>query len=212
MTRDITVDDVQTWGEETEPAVQLESMRDFVALAVVEADDTRRQAERSIEGARKYAIAEFAHELLAVADNLQRVLQAAEQRNGANTQDQTLLEGVWSTERSLTSVFARFGIRKNEVLGVRFDRGLHEAIMEIEDKLHPPGTIVRVVEDGYLIHDRLLRPARVIVAKEIVGAAIPCDAFSVEAEPEPAAEGQALGRHSRPSQGEAAATNTLRSE
>jgi molecular chaperone GrpE len=201
MPQDITVDDVQTWGEETEPAVQLEGMRDFMVLAVAEADNTRRHAERSIEGARKYGIAEFAHELLAVADNLQRALQAAEHKNGAHTEDKTLLDGVWSTERSLLTVFARFGIRKNEALGARFDRGLHEAITEIEDELHPPGTIVRVVEDGYLIHGRLLRPARVIVAKKIAGAAIPCDAFSVEAEPEPAAEGQALGRHSQPSQG-----------
>jgi molecular chaperone GrpE len=63
------------------------------------------------------------------------------------------------------SVFERFGIRKIEALGARFDPALHEAMTEMEDESQPPGTVVRVLEDGYTIHDRLLRPARVIVAK-----------------------------------------------
>ena len=80
-------------------------------------------------------------------------------------EDQALIEGVRATERLLEHTFSRFGIQKIDALGKPFDPTLHEAVMEVDDPSQPPGTVVRVAEDGYTIHDRLLRPARVLVAK-----------------------------------------------
>jgi len=131
--------------------------------ALAEAENTRRRAERRAAEARQYAIADFARELLPVADNLRRAIVSAESH--ADTTDRALLEGVRATERLLLATFERFGIRKIAAAGARFDPALHEAIMEVDDDTHPTGTVVRVMEDGYLIHDRLLRPARVVVAK-----------------------------------------------
>lgn len=169
MPHDIIDNDARTSGEDTEPAVQLEALQTRLFRALADSENTRRRAERDVEEARKYGIAEFARELLVIADNLQRALAAAEQNDGKQ-QNKALLEGVRATERMLMSVFERFGIRKIEALGARFDPAVHEAISETVDEAHPSGTVVRVTEDGYLIQDRLLRPARVIVAKNPAGA------------------------------------------
>jgi len=146
------------------------SLRDRLLRALADADNTRRRAERAAEEARKYAIADFARELLAVADNLQRTIAAAS-RSPETVEDQALIEGVRATERLLEHTFSRFGIQKIDALGKPFDQTLHEAMMEVDDPSQPPGTVVRVVEDGYTIHDRLLRPARVLVAKRSPNAA-----------------------------------------
>jgi molecular chaperone GrpE len=140
-----------------------QSLRDRLLRALAEAENTRRRAERAAEEARRYANTDFTRELLGVADNLQRAIAAAEQRAGAH--DQVRIEGVRATERMLTAIFERFGIRKIEALGAQFDPMRHEAMMEVEDDAHPPGIVVRVLEDGYTINDRLLRPARVAVAR-----------------------------------------------
>jgi molecular chaperone GrpE len=113
----------------------------------------------------EYAIADFAGELLAVADNLQRTIAAAERPSPETIEDAALLEGVRATERSLMHALERFGVRKIEALGAPFDPALHEAVMEVDDGSYPPGSVARVLEDGYMIHDRLLRAARVAVAK-----------------------------------------------
>ena len=106
---------------------------------------------------RKYAIADFARELLAVADNLQRTIAAASRHSPETVEDQALIEGVRATERLLEHTFSRFGIQKIDALGKPFDPTLHEAMMEVDDPSQPPGTVIRVAEDGYKIHDRLLR-------------------------------------------------------
>jgi molecular chaperone GrpE len=141
------------------------SLRDRMLRALADAENTRRRAERTAEGARQYAISDFARELLVVADNLQRTIAAAERDRSERTEDATLLEGVRATLRALEHTLDRFGVQKMQPLGARFDPALHEAMMEVEDASHPPGSVVRVDEDGYMIHDRLLRPARVAVAK-----------------------------------------------
>jgi molecular chaperone GrpE len=139
------------------------SLRDRLLRALADAENTRRRAERAAEEARKYAIADFARELLAVADNLQRTIAAAS-RTPETVEDQALIEGVRATERLLEHTLSRFGVQKIDALGKPFDPTLHEAVMEVDDASQPPGTVVRVAEDGYTIHDRLLRPARVFVA------------------------------------------------
>ena len=126
---------------------------------------SRRHAAGEAEDARKFAIADFARELLLVVDNLERTIEAAEGQSSASAESAAFIEGVRATLRILLQTLERFGVRRIEALGQPFDPNLHEAIMEVEDPSQPTGTVVRVVEQGYTIHDRLLRPARVIVAK-----------------------------------------------
>jgi len=139
------------------------SLRDRLLRALADAENIRRRAERTAEDARQYAISFFARELLMVADNLERTIAAAAERT-ETVEDDALIEGVRATKRLLEETLSHFGVRKIEALGQRFDPSLHEAVMEADDPSQPPGT-VRVLEDGYTIHDRLLRPARVVVAR-----------------------------------------------
>jgi molecular chaperone GrpE len=141
------------------------SLRDRLLRALADAENTRRRAERTAVEAQQYAISDFARELLAVADNLQRTILAADRHTPETVEDAALIEGVRATERILEHTLGRFGVRKIDALGTRFDPTLHEAVMEVDDSSQPPGTVVRVVEDGYTIHDRLLRPARVFVTR-----------------------------------------------
>jgi len=148
-------------------ALQAENadLRDRLLRALADGENTRRRGERMAQDARQYAIADFARELLDVADNLRRAIAAAEQQGGENAPESQLLDGIKATERILMATLERFGVRRIEALGTRFDPALHEAVMEVDDPEHEPGTVVQVLEDGYTIHDRLLRPARVAVAK-----------------------------------------------
>lgn len=141
------------------------SLRDRFLRALAEAENIGRRADRAAADARKFAIAEFARELLIVADNLQRTIDAAEKQAWPTAQSAALVEGVRATLRVFMQTLEQFGIRRIKALGERFDPNLHEAVMDEDDPSQPPETIVRVVEDGYMIHDRLLRPARVVVSK-----------------------------------------------
>jgi molecular chaperone GrpE len=147
------------------------SLRDRLLRALAEAENTRRRLERSAEDVRKYAIADFARELLVVVDNLQRTIAAAEGAAASTTEGAALVEGVRATLRVLMRVMERFDVRPIAALGQRFDPRLHEAVMEVDDPTQPPGTVTQVVEDGYIINERLLRPARVVVSKRPAGAA-----------------------------------------
>jgi molecular chaperone GrpE len=144
------------------------SLRDRLLRALAEAENTRRRAARSAEDARKFAIADFARELLTVVDNLQRTIDAADRQAPSSTQNAALIEGAKATLRVLLQTLERFGVQRIEAIGQRFDPNLHEVIMEVEDPSQPPNTITRVVEHGYTIHGRLLRPARVIVSRRSV--------------------------------------------
>jgi molecular chaperone GrpE len=140
------------------------SLKDRLLRALADAENARRQAERKAEDSRKFAVAELARELLPVIDNLQRVLEA--RRMAHSAQNDALLEGVETTLRLFLQTLERFGVKKIAASGQRFDPSLHEALMEAEDASQPPGMVTQVLEDGYLIHDRLLRPARVVVSKK----------------------------------------------
>jgi molecular chaperone GrpE len=143
------------------PEEDMASRIDRLLRALAEADNARKRAERTAAEARRYAIGDFARDLLTVADNLQRALVVAKAE--ATRGDRSLVEGVESTDRLLQSIIERYGVRKMESLGARFDPKLHEAVMVIEDETREPGVIVDVAEEGYMLHDRLLRPARVFV-------------------------------------------------
>jgi molecular chaperone GrpE len=142
------------------------SLRDRLLRALAEAENTRRRADRATEDARRFAIADFARELLIVVDNLQRTIEAAEGRAPPTEENAALLEGVRATLRVFMQTLQRFGVRRIEARGQRFDPNLHEAVMEVDDPSQPPGTVTQVLEEGYMIHDRLLRPARVVVSKQ----------------------------------------------
>jgi molecular chaperone GrpE len=130
--------------------------------ALAEAENARKRAERMAAEARQYAIGDFARDLLAVADNLDRALAAAAAR-GSPGVEAAILEGVRTTRRLLHSLIERYGVKKIDSLGAFFDPKLHEAVMVVDDDSEEPGVIIEVAEDGYMLHDRLLRPARVFV-------------------------------------------------
>jgi molecular chaperone GrpE len=161
-----SVEDEKVATEATDMATLLSenaSLRDRLLRALAEAENVRRQAERRSEETRRFAIAEFARQLLPVLDNLKRVVTAHKQ--ASHHDGDALVQGVEATLRLFLQTLERFGIRPIEALGQRFDPSRHEALMESDDPLQPPGTVTQVLEDGYMIEDRLLRPARVVVSK-----------------------------------------------
>ena len=151
-------------GSENKQTSEVASLRDRLMRALAETENTRRQGERRAQDAQQYAITNFARELLQVVDNLRRAIEASPADPEARKAD-GLLEGVAATERILMQILNRFGVREIGALNEPFDPKKHEAVMETDETEQPPGSVVQVLEDGYMLHDRLLRPARVVVAK-----------------------------------------------
>ena len=152
---------------ESELASELAATRERLLRALAETENTRRRAAREVEEAHKYAITGFARELLEVADNLSRALDSIPpEAREQNELVQSLVDGVALTERSLLASFERHQIAKVvPALGEKFDHNRQQAMLEIETAEHPPGTVAQVMQPGYVIADRLLRPALVAVAK-----------------------------------------------
>lgn len=153
-------------------------LKDQLLRALAEAENTRRRTRREIEDTAKYAVANLAKDLLAAPDNLRRALDAipAEGRQGDELLDR-LAAGVELVEREIHAIFERHGIKRIDPLGQPFDHNFHQALFEVATAEELPGTIVQVLAPGYVIHDRLLRPALVGVAK-----APPVEAAAEEAE------------------------------
>lgn len=149
-------------GNNNDPASEIAVMRDRLMRALAETENIRRQGERRAQDVQQYAITNFARELLQVVDNLRRALDAAE---GDTGKPHGLIEGVAATDRVLTQILNRFGVKEVDALHQPFDPARHEAVMETDKTERPPGSVVQVLENGYTLHDRLLRPARVVVAK-----------------------------------------------
>jgi molecular chaperone GrpE len=144
---------------------ELSDTKDRLLRALAETENVRRRAQREREDAARYGASNLAKDLVNVADNLRRAVQSVPEGGGGDELTRTLLQGVSATERELLSAFERHGIRRIEPLGERFDHNLHQAIFEVENSGQPPGTVVQVLQPGYVMHDRLLRPALVGVAK-----------------------------------------------
>jgi molecular chaperone GrpE len=149
-------------GDNNDPGPEIAALRERLMRALAETENTRRQGERRAQDAQQYAITNFARELLQVVDNLRRALAAAE---GDAGKPDGLIEGVAATDRVLTQILNRFGVKEVDALHQPFDPDRHEAVMETDKSERPPGSVVQVLENGYTLHDRLLRPARVVVAK-----------------------------------------------
>lgn len=145
---------------------QVAETNDKLLRALAETENTRRRAERDRQDTAKFSVASFARDLLTVADNLRRALNAipADQREKSEHL-KAIFTGVEATERELLRIFEMNGIRKIEPLYQKFDPNLHEVLFEAEAQDKPSGTIIQVVDPGYTIHERLLRPARVGVSK-----------------------------------------------
>jgi molecular chaperone GrpE len=145
-------------------AAENASLRERLMRALAETENTRRQGDRRAEDAQRYAVANFARELLEVVDNLRRAIEAsAAQPDKAETDG--LVSGVVATDQLLAKLLRRFGVEPINALNAPFDPAKHEAVMEVDAAGKPPRSVVEVLEDGYTLHDRLLRPARVAVAK-----------------------------------------------
>ncbi|TCV75804.1 molecular chaperone GrpE [Neorhizobium sp. R1-B] len=142
-------------------------LRDRFLRLAAEMDNLRRRTDRDVKDAKSYAVAGFARDMLAVSDNLRRALDAVptEMRAAADAALTTLLEGVELTERSMLSALERHGIKKIEAEGQKFDPHFHQAMFEIPNADVPNNTVVQVVQAGYTIGERVLRPAMVGVAK-----------------------------------------------
>ena len=151
-------------GEDKDQSAEFASLRDRLMRALAETENTRQQGERRVQDAQQYAITKFPRELLQVVDNLRRALDAAAIDTEAHLEN-GLIDGVAATDRVLTQILNRFGVQELNALNEPFDPQIHEAVMETEETDRPPGSVVQVLENGYKIHDRLLRPARVVVAK-----------------------------------------------
>ena len=142
-------------------------LKDQLLRALAETENVRRRSQRDREEQVRYAAAGMARDLLNVADNLRRALDAVPA--AALESDEalrTLADGVALTERELLAAFERNAIRKVEpASGERFDPHLHQAMFEVPNTGQPSGTVVQVMQPGWVMHDRLLRPALVAVAK-----------------------------------------------
>jgi len=146
---------------------ELAETKDRLLRTLADMDNMRKRTEREVADARVYGISNFARDILGVADNMHRAMAALddELRAKADEPAKVLLEGVELTERELMNVLEKHGVKRIEPLGQKFDPNRHQAMYEIEDASVPAGTVIQVMQAGYLIGDRMLRPALVAVAK-----------------------------------------------
>jgi molecular chaperone GrpE len=145
---------------------EVAKLKDQLLRALAETENVRRRLEQQAEERGRYAVSGFAKDMLAVADNLRRAIDnIPADKLAADDLAKKLAEGVELTERGLITALERFGIKRVAAVGQRFDPHIHQAMMEVETDQAPPGTVVHEMQAGYTIHDRLLRPALVSIAK-----------------------------------------------
>ena len=159
---------------EPEPFTEIENLitentalKDKVLRTMAEMENLRRRTEREVADAKSYGVTSFARDMLTFGDNLRRALESvsADERETASVALKSFVEGIELTERDFLSRLARHGVKKIEPQGQRFDPNMHEALFEAPDPSVPNGTVVQVVETGYSIGERCLRPAKVGVSR-----------------------------------------------
>ncbi len=145
---------------------EVESLKDQRLRALAEVENIRRRADKENKEASQYAVTKFARDMLGIADNFARALAACPPalRAAADPQVAAVLDGVEATDRQLLATMERYGVKQIETDG-KFDPNLHQAIAEVPGNGKPPGNIVDVMQTGFMIGDRLLRPAMVTVAR-----------------------------------------------
>jgi len=162
-------------GPEVEPGTEariaeleagLADLKDRSLRALADAENTRRRAEREVSDAKKYGPSGLVKDLLNVSDNLHRALESVgEDLKGSDETVKNLVVGVEMVAKEFLSAFEKHGVTKLDPLGEKFDHAFHQAMFEVEDSNQPAGTIVQILQPGYVMHDRLLRPAMVAVSK-----------------------------------------------
>ena len=142
-------------------------LKDRVLRTLAEMENLRRRTEREVSDSKTYAVTGFARDVLTVVDNLARALEhlPAEARAAADPQIQSVIEGVELTARDLEAVLGRHGVKQLDPKGQKFDPNFHQAIFEVPDETLPAGAVSQVVQSGWTIGDRVLRPAMVGVSK-----------------------------------------------
>lgn len=159
-----------------DPAAALEAekldLRDKLLRALADMENMRRRTEREVADARSYAVTNFARDMLTVADNVRRALESLPAAEGALT---ALIDGIELTERDLLKTLDRHGVKRLDPLGQKFDPNFHQAMFEVPNPDVPNGTVVQVVQSGYAIGERVLRPALVGIAKGGPKVAVPND-------------------------------------
>jgi molecular chaperone GrpE len=159
---------------EPEPFTEIENLitentalKDKVLRTMAEMENLRRRTEREVADAKSYGVTSFARDMLTFGDNLRRAIESvsAEERDAASPALLSFVEGIELTERDFLSRLARHGVKKIDPQGQKFDPNMHEALFEVPDPSAVAGTVLQVVESGYAIGDRCLRPAKVGVAK-----------------------------------------------
>jgi molecular chaperone GrpE len=148
-------------------AAENAGLKDQVLRTLADMENLRRRTEREVQDASRYAVTAFARDVLSVGDNLGRALEAvsADARAAGGEALQALLSGVEMTEREFVKTLGKHGVRRIDPAGERFDPNLHQAMFEVPDPSVASGTVVKVLQPGYVIGDRVLRPALVGVAK-----------------------------------------------
>ena len=157
--------ETDTAGRVAELEAELADCKDRLLRALAEQENARRRALREREEAVRFAASGLARDLLTTADNLRRAIESVPEERTADETVRRLLTGIVATERALLEALAKHGIRRIDSLGEPFDPDRHEAVFEVTDTDHPAGAVAEVLQEGYLHHDRLLRPAMVGVAR-----------------------------------------------
>jgi len=147
---------------------KLEDAENKLLRTLAETENLRKRYEREKEDLSNYVISNFAKETLAILDNLQRALSSIKTNDFKDTDEniKTFVEGIELTEKQIITIFEKFKIEKVKSLDSNFDPNFHQAMFEVESEDKEPGTVVEVVQEGYKIGDRLLRPALVGVSKK----------------------------------------------
>ncbi|MES2905791.1 MAG: nucleotide exchange factor GrpE [Pseudomonadota bacterium] len=144
---------------------ELAETKDKLLRALADVENMRRRTEKDVKDASVYAVAKFANDMLSVGDNLRRALDSAPPEIRTDKVAASLLEGVEITERTLLQTLERYNVKPIAALDAKFDPNFHQAMFEVMNPTEPPGTIMHVIQTGYTIGDRMLRPALVGVAK-----------------------------------------------
>ena len=156
-------------GERPDPLAEAQreaaEFKDKALRTLAEMENLRKRTEREVADARLYGNASFARDVLAVADNMQRALDAIEPELRNDAKVNSLIEGVELTERELLKVLGKHGVKKFSPDGEKFDPNVHQAMFEMEHAELPPGHVAQVIQAGYMLGDRVLRPAMVAVVK-----------------------------------------------
>lgn len=162
-----TVASEQAAAGAPDPVKEAAEFRDRWLRSMAEMENLRRRTEREVNDARTYGIAGFARDILTVADSMDRALQALDAgiRGKSDASVKALLDGVELTERELLKVLEKHGVKKLDPAGQKFDPNVHQAMYEVPDPSVPAGMVVQVVQSGYTIGERVLRPAMVGVSK-----------------------------------------------